>query len=42
MTLKIIQTKTKKETLSGVFRNVKRNDLWVQKDLMIQYFKKNI
>ena len=38
--LKNYPDKDKKET-SGVFRNVKRDDLWVQRDLMVEYFKKN-
>ena len=30
----------RKKTLSGVFRNVKWDDLWAQRDLMIEYVKK--
>ena len=33
--------KDKKETLSGGFTNIKRGDVWVQRDLMLEYFKKN-
>ena len=40
--LKNYPDKDKKETLSGVFRNVNRDDLWVQRDLMLDYFKKKI
>ena len=39
--LKIFPENEKKEVLSGVFRNIKRDDLWVQRDLMLEYFKKN-
>ena len=34
--------KEKNEALSGVFRKVKRADLWVQRNLMLEYFLKII
>ena len=38
--LKNYPEKEKKETLSAIFRNAKRDDLWVQRDLMIDHFQK--
>lgn len=32
--------KEKQEALSGAFRNIKRDDLWLQRDLMIEYLRK--
>ena len=32
----------KNEALSGVCRNVKRDHLWVQRDLMLEYFFKKL
>ena len=31
----------KKKVLSGIFRNVNRDNLRIKRDLMIEYFKKN-
>ena len=31
----------KKDTIVGIVRNIKRDDLWLKRDLMIEYFKKN-
>ena len=31
----------KKKRLGRVFRNNKENDLWVKRDLMLEYFDKN-
>ena len=31
----------KKKVLSGIFRKVNRDNLWIKRDLMIEYFKKN-
>ena len=31
----------KKKRLGRVFRNIKENDLWVKRDLMLEYFDKN-
>ena len=30
----------KEKVLPEVFRNIKREDLWIKRDLMIDYFKK--
>ena len=30
------------QVLSGIFCNIKRDDLWVRRDLMVEYFKKNL
>ena len=38
--LKNYPEKEKKETLSAIFRNAKRDDLWVQRDLLIDHFQK--
>lgn len=31
----------KNKVLSEGFRSIKRDDLWIQRDLMLEYFKKN-
>ena len=31
----------KTNVVSSVMRNINRDDLWIQKDLMIEYFEKN-
>ena len=38
---KILEKNDKEKVLSGVFRNIKRDDLWIKRDLMIDYFKKH-
>ena len=38
--LKDYPEKESKKNLSAVFRN-KRDNLWVKRDLMLEYFKKN-
>ena len=31
----------KKDIITGIVRNIKRDDLWLKRDLIIEYFKKN-
>ena len=31
----------KKDTITGIVRNIKRDDLWLKRDLIIECFKKN-
>ena len=41
LTLKASQKMILKKTIGGIFRKITRDHLWVKRELMLEYFKKN-